>query len=133
MAKFRLIILLSIVSVMIISCDEDIFGPRSLEGTWNVTENSDEYGLQKFQVGIDYVAGDSSKIIIGNFSNLDMGVGVTANVSGLNLTIPVQTFNTMGGAFRVSGNGTANATMRRISWNYRIDNDDYTAIFEKQQ
>lgn len=131
MAKFRLIILLVIVSVMLVSCDEEIFGSRSLEGTWKVSENSDTYGPQNFMVGIEYVAGDSSKIIIDNFSNLDMGVGVTANVSGLNLTIPVQSVNARGGPFSISGNGTADENLRRISWNYRIDNDAFTAIFEK--
>ncbi|MFP4366076.1 MAG: hypothetical protein ACLFQA_03180 [Bacteroidales bacterium] len=131
MDKFRLLILLVIVSVMAVSCDEEIFGPRSLEGTWKVSENSDAYGPQNFIVGIEYVSGDSSKIIIDNFSNLDMGVGVSANVSGLMITIPAQSVNARGGPFRVSGNGTANATMRRISWNYRIDDDNFTAIFEK--
>jgi hypothetical protein len=89
MKKFRLIILLVLFALAAVSCEEEIFGPRSLSGTWRVTENSESFGNQNFLVGIDYFGGDSTKILIDNFGNLD-GVEVTADVNGLNITIMPQ-------------------------------------------
>ena len=76
MRKFRLFIILVLVSLAVVSCDNEIFGPRSLEGTWRVTETSDAFGRQSFMAGIEYYPGDDSRIIIGNFSNLDMAAEV---------------------------------------------------------
>lgn len=116
-----------------VSCDDELFGPRSLEGTWNVTENSEAYGMQTFIVGIDYISDDETRIIIGNFGNLDMVVEVEASVNGLILTIPGQMVqDSRRNNFNISGSGTATTNLRRINWNYRIDSDDYTALFEKQ-
>jgi hypothetical protein len=127
MKKFRLLILLVIVTLAAVSCEEEIFGPRSLRGTWRVTENSAAFGHQNFFVGIDYFSGDSTRILIDNFGNLD-GIEVTAIVNGLNITImPQQVKN-----YSFSGNGTATSNLRRINWTYRIDSDNYEAVFEKQ-
>ncbi len=133
MRKFRLFFILVLVSLAAVSCDDEIFGPRSLEGTWRVTENSDVYGLQNFLAGIEYYPGDDSRIIIGNFSNLDMVAEVVANVNGLSITIPSQTVqDSHRNNFRISGSGTAASNMRRINFTYRIDGDNYNAVFEKQ-
>ncbi len=122
-----------LVSLAVISCDDEIFGPRSLEGTWRVTENSDAFDPQYFEVGIEYYSGDDSRIIIGNFSNLDMVAEVTANVSGLNISIPSQTVqDSHNNNYRISGSGTAASNLRRINFTYRIDGDDFVALFEKQ-
>ncbi|MGF1587227.1 MAG: hypothetical protein ACFCUM_18050 [Bacteroidales bacterium] len=127
MRKNRLIILFVLVALAAVSCEEEIFGPRSLQGTWRVTENSEAFGNQNFFVGIDYVSGDSTRILIDNFGNLD-GVEVTASVSGLNITIMPQRVRN----YSISGNGTATSNLRRINWTYRIDSDNYEAVFEKQ-
>ncbi len=122
-----------LASLAFVSCDDEIFGPRSLEGTWRVTEESDAFGRQNFLTGIEYYPGDDSRIIIGNFSNLDMAAQVTANVNGLNISIPPQSVtDSRQNSFQVSGSGVASSNMRRINFTYRIDGDDYDAVFEKQ-
>jgi hypothetical protein len=127
MKKLRLIISVVLLALAAVSCEEEIFGPRSLRGTWRVTENSEAFGNQNFLVGIDYFSGDSTRILIDNFGNLD-GVEVTASVSGLSITImPQQVKN-----YSFSGSGTATSNLRRINWTYRIDSDNYDAVFEKQ-
>jgi len=133
MLKFRLFIILVLVSLAVVSCDDEFFGPRSLEGTWRVTENSDAFGRHNFLAGIEYYPGDDSRIIIGNFSNLDMAAEVVANVNGLNITIPSQTVqDSHHNNFSISGSGTAASNMRRIIFAYRIDSDNYDAVFEKK-
>ncbi len=133
MGKFRLFFFLALVSVAFVSCDDEIFGPRSLEGTWRVTENSDAFGRQNFLAGIEYYPGDDSRIIIGNFSNLDMAAEVISNVNGLNISIPSQAVtDSRQNSFHVSGSGVASSNMRRINFTYRIDGDNYDAVFEKQ-
>jgi hypothetical protein len=133
MRRGNKVILLVFILLAIVSCDEEIFGPRSLEGTWRVTEESDAFGPQNFLVGIEYFPGDSSRVIIDNFSNLGLGFEVTANVSSLNITIPQQTVRDVNlNSYRISGNGNATSNLRRINWSYVIDTDDYTAVFEKQ-
>ncbi len=129
--KIRNVLFISLLALSIVSCDDDIFGPRSLEGTWRVTEESEAFGRQTFIVGIGYFAGDSSRVLIGNFSNLDLGVEVVANVQGLSLTIDQQTVRGRGGSYRISGSGTATSNLRRINWTYRIDGANYTAVFDK--
>lgn len=122
-----------IIAWTAVSCDDELFGTRSLEGLWNVTENSEAHGLQTFIVGIEYISGDETRIIIGNFGNLDMIVEVEASINGLILTIPGQTVqDSYRNSFNISGSGTATSNLRRINWNYRIDSDNYTALFEKQ-
>ncbi|TVR75261.1 MAG: hypothetical protein EA408_00615 [Marinilabiliales bacterium] len=130
--RIRVLPVLVLIAVTFASCDDEIFGPRSLEGTWRVTEESEAFGSQTFLVGIDYYPGDDSRIIIGNFSNLDLRAEVIADVVGLSLTIEHQTVQSRGGTFRVSGSGAATSNMRRINWNYRVDGEDYTAVFNKQ-
>ena len=127
MRKNRLIILFVLVALAAVSCEEEIFGPRSLRGTWRVTENSEAFGPLNFFVGIDYLSGDSTMIFIDNFGDLD-GVEVTASVNGLNVTIIPQRIRN----YSISGNGTATSNLRRINWTYRIDSDNYEAVFEKQ-
>jgi hypothetical protein len=127
MRKSGLVIMLVLIVFTAVSCEEEIFGPRSLQGTWRVTENSEAFGPQNFLVGIDYFPGDSTTILIDNFGGLN-DVEVTARVNGLNITImPQQVKN-----YSFSGNGTATSNLRRINWTYRIDSDNYEAVFEKQ-
>lgn len=131
MRRNRLLPLLFIMVLAIASCEDDVFGPASLEGEWNVTEKSSAFGEQVFSVAINY-SPDRESIIISNFSNLDMDIEVVAEVMGLDLTIPFQSVQARGGTFRISGSGAATSNMRRINWKYRIDGNDCTAVFVKQ-
>ena len=127
------LIFLLLILFFTVSCDDEIFGPRSLQGTWRVTETSDDFGQQSFLAGIEYFPGDSTRILIDNFSNLGLGFEVQANVSGLSITIPAQSVRDSNrNNFYITGSGTATSNLRRINWNYRIDGDEYSAVFEKQ-
>ncbi len=130
--KIRNVLFIALLAASIVSCDDDIFGPRSLEGTWRVTETSEDNIPQYFFVETWYYPGDDTKLVIGNFSNLHNVVEVGADVEGLLLTIQQQTVQGPGGSYRVSGSGTATSNLRRINWNYRIDGANYTAVFDKQ-
>lgn len=132
MKKSKLIPLFIAISLIIISCEDDIFAPRNLEGTWNVTEYDYELNEMHFTVGIDYYPGDNSRILIGNFSNLGFEYEVVADISETDLTINYQEIDGGGGLFRISGRGTATSNLRKIDWEYSLDGDNYTALFEKE-
>jgi hypothetical protein len=131
MRKNPLLPLLLFLCLAFVSCEDDIFGPASLEGEWNVTEKSNAFGEQGFLVAINY-SPDRGSIIISNFAQLGLGVEVVAGITELNLTIPFQSVQASGGTFRISGSGTATSNLRKINWKYKIDGEDYTAVFMKQ-
>jgi hypothetical protein len=127
-ATFALLLLLIL---FITSCDDEIFGPRTWEGFWDVTEESSAFGELKFTVWIEEYPGDDSKLIIYDFSFLE-GADVVADISDRTLTIQQQSVVARGGTFRISGTGTASANRRRIDWQYRVDGNNYTAIYIKK-
>jgi hypothetical protein len=131
MQRLKPLILLVIVLFTASSCDDEIFGPRTFQGVWKATEYDSDYNPMTFEVGIDYYPGDSSRILIGNFSNLGLDYDVTANLSGLDLTIPFQSVDGRGGKFRISGSGRASTNIRRIDLDYEVDGDEFTAVFTK--
>ncbi len=124
-------LLLVLLSLILSSCDDEIFGPRTFEGFWDVTEKSEVFGELSFRVWIEESPGDNSRLIIYDFSFLE-GADVVADVLERNLTISPQSVAARGGAFQISGSGTASSNRRRIDWQYRIDGDNYTAVFVKQ-
>ena len=127
----NLLLCFVILLTLIVSCEDDIFGPRSFKGTWKATEYDSESTSLTFTVGIDYSPGDSSKIIIGNFSNLGINYEVVADISGMDLVIKYQEVGPLNARYRISGTGKASSGLRKIDWSYRVDNDDFTAVFEK--
>jgi hypothetical protein len=126
----KLILPLLIISLAFPSCEDEALGPRSFAGVWNATEYDDGSNPITFTVVIDDMDGDMLQM--ANFSNLGPGYRVIAGFSDLELTITSQVINGDGGTFRVSGKGTATPNGRRINWKYKIDSDDYTAVFLKQ-
>jgi hypothetical protein len=121
------------IAFMVNSCDDDFFTSKSLEGTWSVYETSTTFGEQNFAVGIGYMPGDSTKITIDNFSNLGLGVEVSANLNDLFITIPSQTVSDpSSNQFTVSGNGTISSNYRRISMSYSYDGTNFSATMQKQ-
>lgn len=131
MRRIKPLIILVVVLFVVSSCDDEIFGPRSFQGVWKATEYDSDYSSMTFEVGIDYFPGDSSRVLIGNFSNLGLDYDVTADLSGLDLTIPFQSVDGRGGRFRISGSGRASSNIRRIDLNYEVDGDEFTAVFTK--
>ncbi len=132
MSKFRLIVSLTLISLAGLSCDDEIFGPRTFEGEWKATEYDDEFNELRFMAVTNYYPDDSSRLLISNFSSLGLEYDVVANISGLNLTIIEQSVDGRGGTFRISGSGKATSNIRKIDWIYKVDGDDFTAVFEKQ-
>lgn len=130
MRIYKPILLLLCISLALPSCEDETFGPRSFAGVWNATEYDDGSNQITFTVVIEDMDGDM--LLIGNFSNLGPGYTVEAGISDLELTIASQEIKGDGGTFRLSGKGTANSNARRINWNYKIDNANYTAVFIRQ-
>lgn len=121
------------IAFLLNSCEDDFFSSKSLEGTWAVYETSTTFGEQNFPVGIGYMPGDSTKITIDNFSNLGLGVEVTANLNDLLITIPTQTISDQSSnQFTISGNGTISSNYRRINMSYNYDGTSFTATMQKQ-
>jgi len=121
------------IAFLLNSCEDDFFGSKSLEGTWSVNETSTTFDDQNFSVGIGYMPGDSTKITIDNFSNLGLGVEVSANLSDLLITIPTQTISDQSSnQFTISGNGTISSNYRRINMTYNYDGTNFTATMQKQ-
>ena len=117
--------------LLFISCEEDIFAPKTFEGIWNATEYDDKQNENPFIVEISYYQGNTNRIMIGNFSALAMEYKVIADISGLDLTIHNQEVDGRGGLFRISGTGKAKSNLREINWSYKVDDDVYTAVFKK--
>ncbi len=131
MSRPKSFILGVIIALFAYSCDEEIFGPRNFEGFWDVTENSETFGELSFRVWIEYHQDDENRLIIHDFAFLEEA-DVIADIAGHTLTIRTQSVTGRGGTFRISGSGTASSNMRRIDWNYRVDNEEYTAVFVKR-
>lgn len=131
MRYLKPVIFLIVNLLLIVSCEDDIFGPGSYAGRWNATEYNDNFEPMSFRSDIEYVSGDSTRILIGNFSNLGYEYKVVSDVAGINLTIPSQTIEGNGGRFSISGSGKASSNMRKIDWKYKLDGDDFTAVFAK--
>ena len=131
MRNLKPFIFLVITMLLVVSCEEDMFGPGSYAGRWDVTEYNADFEPMSFNSVIEYIPGDSTRILIGNFSGLGQEYKVESDIAGNDLTIPFQTINGNGGRFSVTGSGKASSNMRKIDWVYKVDGEDFTAIFEK--
>jgi hypothetical protein len=115
------------------ACDDDFLGTRSVTGVWAVYETSTTFLEQNFDVDIDYFPGDSTKISIDNFSGLGFNTEVIANLSGLTLTIPVQTVvDDQSNSWTVSGSGVISRSYRDITMDYAYGGTSFTARLQKR-
>lgn len=131
MKYFKPVVFLIITMFSAVSCEDDIFGPGSYAGRWDATEYDANLEPMSFSSDIEYVLGDSTRILIDNFSNLGPEYRVVSDIEGSYLTIPLQTIDGNGSRFSVSGSGKASSNLRKIEWKYKVDGEDFTAIFEK--
>jgi hypothetical protein len=133
MKKLKLIVPLIFIFLLLASCEDDIFGPRPFAGTWKATEYDKDQNKIVFSVDINYLTGESNRILIRNFASLGNNYEVEATVSGLTLTVPGQDVSGGGGGsvFKVSGSGKAASNNRKIDWSYNVDGENFTAVYEK--
>lgn len=130
---FKPLFFILLIAFFVNACEDDFFGSDSLEGTWAVYETSTTFGEQNFEVEINYLPSDSSKISIDNFSFLGPFVRVIANVDGQLLDIPTQTVTDQSSnQFTISGNGTISNNYKRMSLSYTYDGTSFTASMQKQ-
>lgn len=83
--------------LVLISCEklsDNPADPRdNIVDTWKCVETSQAFGGQTtYSVDVSKDSKDSTKVWLDNFYNLN-GFKVYAKISGLNLTIPVQTID----------------------------------------
>lgn len=105
-----------ILAYVLNSCTkEDDVNPTddttSFSGTWNVSENSKEFGSSTYKANINYTT--ASTVSINNLYSLTKGT--SASVSGRNLTIQPQTID----GFSISGSAILE-NANRISFKYYV-------------
>ncbi|MEF8984411.1 MAG: hypothetical protein V5A51_07445 [Bacteroidales bacterium] len=110
---------------------------QSLEGEWNVEENSEQFGETAYDVTIFISDQYSSKIFISGFYHLPDEVD--GNVEGHRINLVENqtiTDNTISYTL-VSGSGRVSDSYKYIQWNYKVDDgsgeiDEVTATYTKE-
>lgn len=133
--KIKYLLIPLLFTVILHSCKPDDPLPiDSIEGTWQVEENSQVFGNQQYNVEIKKATGDSAKIIIDNFYNLGWGNSVYAYVEDdYYISVPSQLLDDQ----TVSGNGEISDTYKLIDFVYAANDgsgeiDSVTATFTKK-
>ncbi len=112
--------------ILLLSCEDflpDILGDGDrtvIIDSWKCSE-SDTYlksAMSVYWVHIEEFPGDSTKILIYNFFDLDENVAAEATVSGKNLYLPEQTLE---GGFTFHGTGKVSREADKIDWTYYLD------------
>ena len=103
----------------------------TIDGVWQVNEDSKDFGYQSYEVMISYSANDSSKIEIKNFYNLGTGIKVIANIIFWDVSIQHSA-----GGFSFNGSGVISGDMRQIDLTYTANDgsgspDNVTATFTR--
>ena len=104
---------------------------ETLDGVWQVNENSKDFGYQAYEVSISYSGTDSSKIEIRNFYNLGSGIKVLANINIWDVSIQQAT-----GGFTFIGTGVISGNMKQIDLSYTANDgsgsvDEVTATYTR--
>ncbi len=130
--KYLLPGVVAIVFLFFISCEAFDDEADTLEGVWNCTENSSEYGYQAYEVYISYLKSDSSQIGIDNFYNLGNGKVAVVDIDIWDLELSTQTID----GFIITGSGTISGDLKKIDITYQVDDgsgtiDYVTSSYEK--
>lgn len=106
---------------------------QRLEGLWQCDEddNLTKSTMRMYQVYITPSSGDSTAIFLSNFHELGENVEAVGTISGSTISLPQQTL--MGG-YSVSGSGSISSDVKKITWNYSIDDgsgqaDQVSAVY----
>jgi len=142
MKKLKVYIIFILSGFILLSSCED-FLPFDLTGddraiiidSWKCDE-SDTYlksSMAVYWVHIEEHPGDSAKILIYNFFDLDENIAAEATVSGKNLSLPEQTLE---GGFTFTGTGKVSREADKIDWTYSLDDGsgievEITAVYTR--
>ncbi len=134
-----MILLAGVLLMLTNSCElgDDLLGNATIskiEGDWNCAEVSKYFKKstsENYVVTISPDADNDNGILIDGFYHLG-DIGVKAEVSGNNITIPSQTME--GGYVILSGQGLISGN--KITWEYKINIggntiDDVTAVYTR--
>ncbi len=113
---------ITIILLFLGSCEPFNDEADTLEGVWNCTENSSEYGYQAYEVNISYLKSDSSRIGIDNFYNLGKGKMATADIDIWDLSLRTQTID----GFIITGSGTISGDLKKLKITYQVDDGSGT-------
>lgn len=98
---------------------------------WHVVENSSQIGTTNYDVHINLSTTNTSQVLMENFYNVGFSFKAVANVSGSNLTLNSQTYNSS----QLQGSGSMNGN-NTINMNYTVDDgsavDTCTATLTRQ-
>ena len=133
-----------VVLILLVTGCEDLlteFGiddPRErITGSWICDENEGylKSVQETYPVEIFLDPGDSTKVLVFNFFNLDPDISAEAIISGSRLTLPGQTLE---GGFIISGSGVIAKGDTEINWNYSVNDGsgkiyEITAVYTKQK
>jgi hypothetical protein len=121
MVRFRIILLL--VAMLSMQACEDFFNPdtstpaEKLKGTWQVVENSIEFGEQQYLVEFYQESNDSATVKIYNFFGLGSWSFVMADVDNQTILIPTQTEE----GYQIVGSGSINSDFTEIEMNFTVE------------
>ncbi len=112
----------------------DTADPRNnLVATWKCDEQGSykKSAAEIYRVDIEKHPGDSSRVLIYNFYNIDAVAEAVLN--GRILTLPEQNLE---GGYKVSGRGEIQADWDEITWSYAVDDgsgqsNEVTAVYTK--
>jgi hypothetical protein len=129
--------LLAIVPVafLAVSCQPDPTDPTDerdkFVDVWHVVEQSSQIGSTNYDVHINLSPTNTSQVLMENFYNVGFSFKAVANVSGSNLTLNSQTYNSS----QLQGSGSMNGN-NTINMSYTVNDgsaiDTCTAVFTRQ-
>lgn len=111
MKNIRIYIALAVAGVVALSSCMEENPDEFLAGSWQASEQSQQYGQSSYVVTISEDASDSTKIYISNFYQLGSSERAMAIVNGSQLTIPSQTVS----SHQIQGSGTISAANIQIT------------------
>ena len=124
-------LILSLLVVIVNSCNKENIHPPDLLGYWSCIESSEIQGSHGYNVFIDQYGSELDKIIIDNFYNQGYGNKVIAVLQNGKLLIEEQTVN----GLTYSGSGEV-LSRKKINLDYTVVSDTLqdhlTAKYEHQ-
>lgn len=123
------------VSLFAVACQPDTAEPADdrdkFVDVWHCVEQSSQVGQTNYDVHINLSTTNTSQVLMENFYNVGFAFKAVANISGSNVTLNAQTYNSsqLQGSGSMSGNNT-------INMSYTVNDgssiDTCTAVLTRQ-